>query len=513
MGYTRLSVRKWGCLLCNPPEEQKEGSEGNPLRQQPSTWAALVALSLTALLFLYRTPFIDDAYITFRYSQRLSELGSLSWNTGAAPVMGTTTALWTLLISGLHTLGLSVEGAALALTTVLVFILLYSLLVVTERVFRTYNITWGRIAAASLIAIIALHVPVRVSLFSGMETTLYCLLVLRCIVALSSAPALSGLYAGLATLSRPDGILLLLVGLIFSRGNRQRIALPFLVTTTPWFIYSFITFGELLPGSVAAKRILYPSPWLTNFLMFFEAHSQDLLQRILFYSAGAGLFAGFLIPRLRPLVLWLMLYAGGIVVSGVKPIFFWYFAPSWLFGLFVGGVSGICFLIKRRNLPPRVLNTALVVIASVVCVDSLQQDLVHRSSFLRESTYREIVSSRRDKVAPADTILVGETGIIGFGFSNNVVIDSAGLVSLEVRPTLQALRVNAAPELRNRELATLPGWSRKLIEQFSPTWIIAARARFDLFNLEEDPWFTARYERTGLYIEHHLGGIGVYRRR
>jgi hypothetical protein len=514
MNYAKSFVEQWVRRLLragDDNDERRAGSEYQP--KHLLLWACSVSLILTAILFLARVPFIDDSYITFRYSQRLSDLGSLSWNNGVQPVMGTTTVLWTILLSGLHTLGLTIEGAALGLTTLLVFLLLSSLLILGERIFHDQGVANRRLITTALIAIVALHVPVRVSLFSGMETTLYCLLVVRCLVSLSSAPVLTGLYAGLAALTRPDGVLLLLIGLIYSRDKRLPVLLSFLATTLPWGIYSFLTFGQILPDSIAAKQILYPSSRLANFLMLFEAHSQNVLHGAIFYVAGAGLCASWFMRSVQPFTLWLVMYAGGIVASGIKPIFFWYFAPTWLFGMFSGGVAGTRFLVLRRNLAPHIIGAILVVIASIVGVHSLRQDLTPQSSFLRESVYREVVSTFKDKITPGDTILVGETGIIGFGFPENTVIDSASLVSLEVRPLLHAARAEAAPELRATELAIVPGWSKKLIEHFSPTWIIAARARFDLINLEADPWFTSRYDRTALFIQHHLGGIAVYRRR
>lgn len=514
MNYAKSFVERWAFRLRKAGKD--DGSIPGSSEYQPkhlSLWAGVVSFALTAILFLSRVPFIDDAYITFRYSQRLSELGSLSWNNGAQPVMGTTTVLWTLLLSGLHTLGLQIEGAALWSTTILVFLLLYSLLVLAERVFRDQGIKKRRLLITALVTVIALHLPIQVSLFSGMETTLYCLLVVRCLVSLYSAPLLSGLYAGLAALTRPDGVLLLLVGLIYTRNKRLLILSTFLVTTLPWAIYSIHTFGQILPDSIAAKQILYPSSRLANFLMLFEAHSQNVLHGAIFYAAAAGLFGSWFIRTLQPFALWLVLYAGGIVASGIKPIFFWYFAPTWLFGMFVGGVAGARFLITQRKIPPHLLSSALMIVTAGLYIYSSQEDLVHQSSFLREAVYRQIVVTYKNRIAPTDTILVGETGIVGFGFPENAVIDSASLVSLEVRPLLLAAREGAAPELRSKHLATVPGWSKKLIEHFSPTWIIAARARFDLINLEADPWFTSRYDRTDLFIHHHLGGIGVYRRR
>jgi hypothetical protein len=308
-------------------------------------------------------------------------------------------------------------------------------------------------------------------------------------------------------------MLLLLVGLLFANGKRVLFVAAFAATTFAWFGHSLYYFGELLPGSVEAKQLLYPSSALKNFLMLFEAHSQNALQAALFCLGGAGLLAAVRVPVLRPLLVWLPLYAGGITFSGVKPIFFWYFTPTWLFGMYAGGVSGVCWLVRNQRISQQALLYSLISLVSVVAVDSVRQDVAQEGPFLRERAYRGIVARIRSQVNEGDTLLVGETGILGFGFPKNDVIDSAGITSLEVRTILKKVRERAGEENHMRELAVIPGWSKQLLDYFNPTWIIAARARFDLEALEGEEWFNARYERVSLELEGHLQGIGVYRLR
>jgi hypothetical protein len=280
-------------------------------------WNACASLTLCLVMYAFRVPFIDDAYISFRYSQRLADLGSLSWNEAGSPVLGTTSVAWTLLVSALYSLGISIENAALLLTVLIVWLLLFSLHeIVTQIIEQTADqAIQVAVISTALITIATVNMPCRMGLFSGMETALYCLLVLRGIVSLYAGGPLAGVYAGLATLTRPDGVLLLIVSFLFGRGRRLLYVSSFLAVTTPWFVYSYGAYGELLPGSVEAKRLLYPSPWLRNFLMLFEAHSPNPPAAVLFCLAGAGLLGGLSIPAVRPFLLWLSLYAGGITYA------------------------------------------------------------------------------------------------------------------------------------------------------------------------------------------------------
>lgn len=466
-------------------------------------------------MYAFRVPFIDDAYISFRYSQRLSDLGSLSWNDTGSPVLGTTSVAWTLLVSGLYSLGISVENAALLLTVLIVWLLLFSLHDLTMRILEQTSSreTHVAIITTSVITIAAINMPTRTGLFSGMETALYCLLVLRGLVALDARGSLAGVYAGLATLTRPDGAILLPLALVLGSGRRLLYASTFLLVTVPWFFYSYRVYGELLPGSVEAKRLLYPSPWLKNFFMLFEAHSANPVAALLFCLAGAGLCAGFSIRCVRPFLWWLSLYAGGIAISGIKPIFFWYFTPTWLFGTVLGGAAGAAWLLKRGRLSSGRLSGVLTVGAGLIAVYSLSHDVRYESSFLRELRYREIVQSFRDEISPADTILAGEVGIIAFGFPKNEVIDSSGINSREVLTVLKDFKDKLGIDKKFVHFVDLQGWNRLLIERFEPTVIIAARSRFGLDLLEHELWFNELYDVRAILAAEHVGGIGVYRRK
>jgi hypothetical protein len=86
------------------------------------SWLMLViiatAILITPLWFLWPAPLefpIDDTYIYFVYAQNLAEHGKLMFNSANERGVGSTSLLWVLLLTGGHTLGLSMHVSAKAL--------------------------------------------------------------------------------------------------------------------------------------------------------------------------------------------------------------------------------------------------------------------------------------------------------------------------------------------------------------------------------------------------------------
>jgi hypothetical protein len=115
---------------------------------------------------------------------------------------------------------------------------------------------------------------VRLAL-GGLETTLAMVLELGLLLAwarLADRPgmrrgALLGAVGGLAVLARIDALALvgLLAGYSLWRGSRRPLvaaAGAFAVIVGPWWLYCFVRFGNVIPGSGAAAHALQPGgPW------------------------------------------------------------------------------------------------------------------------------------------------------------------------------------------------------------------------------------------------------------
>src|SRR5690606_24835668 len=128
---------------------------------------------------------------------------------------------------------------------------------------------------------------------SGLETIPYTLGVIGCLVALERGSfLLAGLIAALATLLRPDGVLLVFTAVVVLIGqpSRQwlRFSGAFTVVVSPWLLYAIETYGSFIPHSVAAKRLIHPSSPLANLLIIAESFSRNPVEFLLFVSGLAG---------------------------------------------------------------------------------------------------------------------------------------------------------------------------------------------------------------------------------
>lgn len=164
----------------------------------------------------------DDAFISFRYAQNLVAGNGLVYNAGER-VEGYTNFLWTMLAA----LALRLGGDLVWLSYTSGVVIGLALLLATYRLGRRLGPAWA--LAAALIVATSQSVLVYTSRGSGLETGLFALLVLAgC--AFASSPQLArwcGAWFALATLTRPEGALLMgltllwMLGKYVTTGSRQ----------------------------------------------------------------------------------------------------------------------------------------------------------------------------------------------------------------------------------------------------------------------------------------------------
>jgi hypothetical protein len=243
------------------------------LRTHPE---ALLLVGLLAVQSLRWNYVVDDAFISFRYARNLVEGRGLVYNVGER-VEGYTNFLWVLLLS---------LGSALRADPVIVSKLV------------------GLAAAAALVACLAIDVARRLGrpvgfaaglvlaadpsfalwAAAGLETPLFLLLAyfaLRPLVGEAPRlPAVTGLWAGLATLTRPEGALvfaaLLAASLVVrAEGSRRRALLLFAAVVAPHVLFRIAYYGDLLPNTFYAKTgggsavwargVRYIGDWLARY--------------------------------------------------------------------------------------------------------------------------------------------------------------------------------------------------------------------------------------------------------
>jgi hypothetical protein len=219
----------------------------------------LAACALTlALQYALWSHISDDAYISFRYVERLLDGQGLTFNNGER-VEGFSHPLWIFFVAGCTWLtGLAVPDVARALG------LAFSLSTIgclfsSRRVFASGN----RISATA-IGLLLVFPGFHVYATSGLETPLLmCLLTTGTVLSLGrpEPTTLASLAFGCAAITRPEG---LLYGL-FWLGRRVRAFRQLAIVLAPFVAYEIfrrIYFETWLPNTFRAKL---PGTWGTFF--------------------------------------------------------------------------------------------------------------------------------------------------------------------------------------------------------------------------------------------------------
>jgi len=402
---------------------------------------ALLVLACSAL-FLERERTIaqvqgfplDDSWIHAVFARNIAEGQGFSFNPGER-VAGSTAPLYTILLALLYKvtgefvwteklLGVLCQAASAILV-------LFTVLVWDPK---------ARMRAFLAGAIVAISPPLLWSALSGMEIPVYLLLVcLGLYFYAKEAPILMTLCWSVGVWVRPDGIFLLLLGLVLVAKDRWKQAAVAGAILGAFFLFNLGIGGTLFPQTVGAKTHfgIEPVTRTWNLLREWGAlwgipyRKTEAVEQPALLLLGMVLGAWALV-RKHPL---LALYAVGMPLA--LSLFRSEAAPGKRYILYVipfGAIlaaQGFDFL-SRKLLPARALwgLIALGVIAlgwqgvyvarkatqygwNVQNIDKMQGYLGRLSHFLTE---------------PGDRIATNDIGAIGW-YSRRTIVDLVGLVS------------------------------------------------------------------------------------
>lgn len=227
---------------------------------------ALLYLLVGVALFPRWT--VDDAYITYRYAENLARHGEFVFNTGEDPVEGYTGVLLPVAIAGAVSLGIDADTASKAIG---VASLLASALLLYAALATAGVRPW---LGGVVVAVYAATPCLLTHALGGLETMLFCALVLACVWTLMRAVdtrddgralSIHLVLALLVCLARPEGAALAapsLCALAFVNARRGRrefgrfamltVAL-FVVPAAAYFAWRWWYYGQLMPNTYYAK--------------------------------------------------------------------------------------------------------------------------------------------------------------------------------------------------------------------------------------------------------------------
>ncbi|MFW0776853.1 MAG: hypothetical protein ACN2B6_03935 [Rickettsiales bacterium] len=258
--------------------------------------AFLVVLALA--MAWHRYFILDDAYISFRYAQFLSQGHGLVWYPGSTE-FGYTNFLFTTLVGALLAVGLPAETGAALITIpsfVMAMVLLYRL---------ASHLNCNMWVARALAVIATTHFTLSSYASSGLETSLQMMLILGfyslCFTDSTKRNMHAiGTIAAFAMLCRLDSALLLLPGYVwlafFQLQERQFLPLIRVVaipsaTIGLFLIGCYVFYGYALPNTFYAKLDLHRSfhnAGITYLFTYMRAEAYIPLMLALFFVGGAA---------------------------------------------------------------------------------------------------------------------------------------------------------------------------------------------------------------------------------
>lgn len=403
----------------------------------------VVALAIRCWWAFYTRFVSDDAFITFRYARQLIEGNGFTYNAGA-PVYGTTTPLFTLLMAswyaiapGNMTLGAFLFDLAAALA---------SLALLAVMLQRTQITLPMQLMALGFLAVC---VKVYRMDMSGAEMPWVVMWMMASWVALDAKrPALAGFFVGCLLWTRFDTVFWLLALCLVCTPKKVLVLFSVAgLTYLPWVVFATLYFGSPIPFTIIAKRIAYP----TDFTQI-PAHLALLLEylsplRFDFTPVALGLgcitlgIAFWQAARLRKQKIWLalpvfiVLEMMRLAVTGAT-MFSRYFVPfSWMaWILFAMALPNLWQASAHsKKLPAWVPWLCVVVCVIVLLAQGSERAVALREEqiFRHEASLKQMGFWLKANAAPNATVLLEPLGYVGY-YSGLRMFDEVGLVTPSV---------------------------------------------------------------------------------
>jgi hypothetical protein len=403
---------------------------------QPGRTAFLAAVCVAAAVRLWLGPHvIDDAYITFRYSDRIAAGLGFTYNDGQH-VLGTTSPLFALLLAVASRAHLPLSAVALAIS---ILADSASILLGAAMLQRA---GWQLSALVYALFVAGWPMFLRYSV-SGLETSLYVALLLAALYLMErERPVALGVTLAALVLCRIDGGLMAFICAlaICRRPTAYVTYAAAAVTIAPWVIFTLWYFHSPVPASVQAKAHMRST--IGGAAAIFGAFFMSGPYRVLSLLAlpGAVAAARSSSAGLRMGLLWWGAYVVLFIVTGAFGPYPWYVVPL-LPVYFMALALTIEIAIRRAvssSLQPiaSLAAVAIIVVGIGVRLPVLQRTLDDWGT--REAAYREVAERVVD---PHDCVLAAtEIGALGY-FYRGPILDLMGLVSPQSvgRPISQSI--------------------------------------------------------------------------
>jgi hypothetical protein len=438
---------------------------------------------------------LDDAWIHQTYARNFVRNGRWEFIPGVVSA-GSTSPLWTLFLAVGYLLHIPLLLWAYLLGAI-------SLLGLAFASMRVWRLLWPEYAALdwAVGVVIASSWSLIWAAVSGMETLLFAALGMSILAAYLKINVTDsawsqfgemGILSGLLILTRPDGVVLILlvcIGVLFSDISPPKnffyvtvYIVTALMPVLPYFLFNWMASGTVWPNTFYAKQAEYAviltvplfqrvtqllyfsfggpdsgwqgmsSPHLLLLpgllVMMWNSVRRDIVKRNLFYTVPL-LWAGghvFLYAWRLPLT-----FQHGRYLLAAMPIWMLFGLAGWLFLLKNRKQSRFLWIVQQAS---RYTFTGIIVFflflganAYAIDVAFIEGEMVTMAKWIAENTPDNALIASHD------------IGAIGY-FGERPLLDLAGLISPEVIPILDnnTLLANYIKENNAHYFVTAPGW-------------------------------------------------------
>ncbi len=414
---------------------------------------------LVRVIFHYLTGFTaDDAFITFRYAENIASGLGFVYNEGQQ-VLGTTTPLFTLILSALALAKISPPNAAFLIS----MICSGATACIIYRFACSLRFTTWAIIPVIVYALWPRSLPADTG---GMETALFTLLVTAGFYFQHKRLDFYAIgMATLATVTRPEGVLLLGLLVLYNWWQHKYRWLSYaiipLLIIGPWLAFEWYYFGTIIPNSAAGKLALYSRFGTLSVV-------DTVIYLMGWHTPGgwlitiAAVFGGYWLNKKQNFgwleIIWILSMIAFFTASRAR-MFSWYVVPIYpvliLFATAMLPLLAYKFKLSAARLPTARLAVAVLVGLALLARDykpmAYYKDTQQATTQMHQAVgiYLALHGQRDDLVAAEDI------GYMGY-YSKLRILDRDGLVSPEAIPY-------------NRS-----GDYFGLINDYHPDWVVAA---------------------------------------
>jgi len=464
-----------------PMQKSLMTSDHRGLRLSGLQIAFLVAAVIACRIAAIRAcPTYDDAFITYRYAANLADGNGLVFNAGATwePILGTTTLLYSLILSGFSALGLDLVRASLALNIVCDAVTALLLVRILGR--RPV------VATAAVLGFASLPELARISV-GGMESPLFLVCaVSACFAVQNGRAGLAGILTAATCLVRPEGVLL--AGILFLAQVRRprdlvRFTIPILVAGAAAIAILYAVYGTPIPHSITAKSAMQgPDPAADRAARLAMIVRQAFLPRtayapILGFAVVGVVRAWRAGGAARTLSIFALAISASYIAARPHTWGWYYYVP--LAGLVLWTALGIEaafeFSVRRAGSALRHAVESFAPQLASVGLAGLSFFAASRlESPIEARVYAPLWAwaERTSAAEPGARILASDIGAIGHRWKG-IVLDSEGLTWPE---------------------ALLHKFPATIIDATAPEYLLVVAERPRLRHLEARPDILARYE-------------------